>query len=107
MSGRRTRRLTIGSLMACVAALSLILAFLAPLVRQGRPPCMTSAATAGWLLKRPGMASCNECHREVLVADRVRALFATPAQNPPCSAGTLAKGSTSCTSCHAAVRAPG
>jgi hypothetical protein len=102
MAGRtKRRRLTIASLMAAVALLSLPLALVAPLARRGRPPCLSTASTARWLIERPGAASCNDCHSDVGVVDRLRAMLPATGPGPACSAARGARGSVSCASCHA------
>jgi hypothetical protein len=63
MTTQRTRlRLTIASLMALIAALSLLILAVAPLVRLGPPPCLPPITTARWLIARPGAARCTDCH---------------------------------------------
>ena len=63
MTTRRKRlRLTIASFMALIAALSLLILVVAPLVRLGPPPCLTPIPTTRWLIARPGAARCTDCH---------------------------------------------
>jgi hypothetical protein len=97
----KRRRLTVASLMTCIAAVALLLALALPVWRQGHPPCLSSSATARWLLSRPGTASCTNCHGLVSLVDRARAFvpeFAVP--TPDCPAAR-AQGPTSCITCHA------
>jgi hypothetical protein len=103
MTGRaRRHRRTIASLMASVGALSLLMALVRPVVRHGRPPCMSPVATARWLLTRPGLASCNECHSGLGMADRVRALLPAASSAKACpAAASLGEDPRSCVACHA------
>ena len=106
-------RLTIASLMALVAAFAVLWALLLPIVRQGRPPCLGMGATAAWLVKNPGSASCNDCHTNVKISDRLLALLPLPAKAPPAVKPThtqlasarpcpsaLGQAATSCVACH-------
>jgi hypothetical protein len=68
-------RMTIASLMALIAALSLLFLVAVPLHRVGRPPCLTPIRTARWLVARPGVAHCADCHsRPRLKLSRLRDL---------------------------------
>jgi hypothetical protein len=63
MATRRRRiRMTIASVMFLIAALSVFLLVTAPLFRLGPPPCWTTVPTARWLIARPGIAHCADCH---------------------------------------------
>jgi hypothetical protein len=59
---RRRLRMTIASLMVFVAALSLFILVTTPLYRLGPPPCLSPIPTARWLVARPGVAHCIDCH---------------------------------------------
>jgi hypothetical protein len=98
--------------MLSVAAFALIWALILPLLRQGRPPCLSTVGTARWLVQKPAAASCNDCHTSVKIADRLRALLplataTAPAPTkireagtrPPCAAG-VGQDSKSCIACH-------
>jgi hypothetical protein len=106
-------RLTIASLMALVAAFAVLWALVLPIVRQGRPPCLGTPATARWLVRNPGSASCNDCHRSVKIADRLLALLPLPAKATPAVKPThtqlasaracpaaIGQATTSCVACH-------
>ena len=57
---RRPRlRFTVRQLMLAVALLSLILLLGLPLIRVGRPPCLSPMRTASWLITHPGQAKCT------------------------------------------------
>jgi hypothetical protein len=58
----RKLRLSIATVMALIAALSLLFLVLAPLYRLGPPPCLEPIPTARWLVTRPGNAHCADCH---------------------------------------------
>jgi hypothetical protein len=105
MAGRaKRRRITIAAVMASVAVFGLLLGLVAPVARQGRPPCLSSAEAIRWLAARPGAASCNDCHSRVSVADRLRALVPPQTPTGACTAGSPgARGAGSCVSCHANV----
>jgi hypothetical protein len=63
MAARRRRpRMTIASVMVLIALLSLLILVTAPLFRLGPPPCLTPVPTARWLVARPGIAHCTDCH---------------------------------------------
>jgi hypothetical protein len=49
-------------LMVAVALFSVLFLLGAPLVRLGRPPCLSISKTASWLIARPGRANCADCH---------------------------------------------
>jgi hypothetical protein len=73
---RRRLRMTIASLMVLIAALSLLILVTAPLFRLGPPPCLSPLPTARWLVARPGVAHCTDCHA------RPRAAVGLSAPNP-------------------------
>ena len=55
---RRPRlRSTLRQLMVAVALLSLLFLLGGPLIRVGRPPCLSPMKTASWLLTHPGTAN--------------------------------------------------
>jgi hypothetical protein len=60
---RRRPRYSVGAMMSIIVALALIFAVLAPLYHFGRPPCLTPVKTAVWLVAKPAVASCTDCHR--------------------------------------------
>jgi hypothetical protein len=105
-------RLSIASLMLSVAAFALVWAVILPLVRQGPPPCLSTAATARWLALKPTMASCNDCHPSAKFADRLRALLPlatasapAPTKRPQAGTGPSCVASVgldpkSCIACH-------
>ena len=105
-------RLTIASLMILVAAFALVWALVLPLVRQGRPPCLSMVGTARWIVQKPTTASCNDCHAGVKIADRLRALLplataTAPAPTTRRQAGTgptcaasVGRDPKSCIACH-------
>jgi hypothetical protein len=73
MATRRSRlRVTIASLMALIAALSLIFLVVAPLVRLGQPPCLQPLPMTRWLVARPGAARCTDCHANPAAANIFR-----------------------------------
>jgi hypothetical protein len=97
----RRRRLTVASLMTGIAALALLLTLALPVCRQGHPPCLSSSATARWLLSRPGTASCANCHGQAGLANRARASVPAVALTTRNCPGALAQGPNSCIACHA------
>ncbi len=58
----RRLRYSVRRLMGIIVALALILAVLSPLNRFGNPPCLTPVKTVTWLVAKPTMASCVDCH---------------------------------------------
>src|SRR5690242_14364761 len=63
MATRRKRiRLTLASMMVLIAALSSLFLVTVPLFRLGPPPCLTPIPIARWLITRPGVAHCADCH---------------------------------------------
>jgi hypothetical protein len=59
---RRRPRCSVRAMMLIIVALALMFAVLSPLSRYGLPPCLTPAKTAVWLVKKPTIASCVDCH---------------------------------------------
>jgi hypothetical protein len=92
-------RVTIASLMAFVAAFALVCALVLPLIRHSQPPCLSMAGTTRWLLMKPGAASCNDCHSNPTVANRLRSLVPPAAMPKPCTIGS-GQNASSCTACH-------
>jgi hypothetical protein len=98
-------RLTIGTLMGLILALSAPILLISPVFRHGVPPCLSAGRTATWLLCRPGQASCASCHDLVssaaLVQQQAQPL---PLGSAPCEAGARAMLSAgqpqSCVQCH-------
>jgi hypothetical protein len=87
--------------MAFIAVMSVPLALFVPLLREGRPHCLTVGQSARWLIARPGGARCTDCH-----AQRLEVMTMTPMPAPPSCPGAvtqLRKGTSSCVSCHQAV----
>ncbi len=102
MSSKSRRfRFTLTSLMAFVAILSLLFVLVAPLVRQGRPACMSTTATVRWLASRPGTASCRDCHNTEIVAGCVIGLREYTCDNACTRNLRPARASNSCAWCHA------
>jgi hypothetical protein len=86
--------------MAFVAAFALLCALVSPLIRQSQPPCLSVGGTASWLLMKPGVASCKDCHASLTVAHRLQSLVPPSAMPKPCTIGSV-QNVSSCTACHA------
>ncbi len=70
LPSRRNRlRFSLGALMLLIAAIGLFLMLTLPIQRQGIPPCLTPADTLRWLISRPGMGRCGDCHSGINLAD--------------------------------------
>jgi hypothetical protein len=62
---RRQRfRYTLAAMMTFIALTSLILTLTLPLIREGRPPCMSAGRTVRWLASNPGAVRCADCHEQ-------------------------------------------
>lgn len=99
---RRPRlRFSVRQLMAAVLAFGLIFLVIMPLIRLGRPPCLSPVKTASWLISRPGQASCLDCHREtrILLAQSVPPVIPSTDACSRSAPPTLTSQS-SCISCH-------
>ena len=59
---RHRPRYSVRILMGLIIALALIIAVLSPLYHLGPPPCLTPVKTGTWLVAKPAMASCTDCH---------------------------------------------
>ncbi len=68
---RRRFRLSLAALMLSIAALGLVLMLTLPLQRPGIPPCLTSVETLRWLIARPGMSKCTDCHGQSSTSVRI------------------------------------
>ena len=97
----RRIRFTISAMMALIVGIAILITLVLPLVRFGKPICLTTGQTARWLLTSPGYASCTNCH--------ARSPGRRPAETPcwrsvrrPKSCPLVRSGSAtnSCTSCH-------
>ncbi len=100
---QRTRfrriRFTISAMMALIAATAVLLFLVLPLLRVGKPPCLTPALTAQWLLTSPGKASCTNCHAtaNAPAAGRPALAIKAPPATCPIALGSV---TNSCTACH-------
>jgi hypothetical protein len=97
-------RVTVATMMAFIAVTALFIAVVLPLVRHGKPSCLTSVQTAQWLFTSLGKASCTDCHANPAGTDRRQALAALPAAANTCPVAQSGQGSTSCMACHATPR---
>lgn len=99
ISGRK--RVTIASLMSLIAALALLMAFGLPILRHGAPPCLSTMATAQWLVSKPGTANCTQCHAR---AEPGKLAFAvslfTPTTKPAMCRLEEGRDPKSCVACH-------
>jgi hypothetical protein len=93
-------RFTISALMALVAGIAMLTALLLPLVRLGKPSCLTPAQTAVWLLKSPSTASCTNCHATPNASPSVSAALAITTGPEQCPRIPATTASTSCVNCH-------
>jgi hypothetical protein len=56
--------MTIAAMTGLIAVFSVLVLLTVPLYRVGRPPCLQIMPTVRWLVKRPGAASCTDCHAD-------------------------------------------
>ena len=93
-------RFTISAMMALVAGIAVLIALVLPLVRFGKPPCLTTGQTARWLLTSPGNANCTNCHgtpRPPAGGGATLAINSAPRSCPLVRSGSVAN---SCRACH-------
>jgi hypothetical protein len=77
-------RFTVRQLMVAVALFSLLFLLGAPLIRVGRPPCLSLPRTASWLIAHPGRANCADCHKVERQPSAVRERIVTvPCERNP------------------------
>jgi hypothetical protein len=96
----RRVRFTISAMMALVAGIAVLITLVLPLVRFGKPCCLTTGQTARWLLESPGSASCTNCHSTPKPPAGGRATLAIKAAPQSCPLVRSGTASSSCTACH-------
>ena len=97
-------RFTISVMMTLIAGTAVLIFLLLPLVRLGKPPCLTPVRTARWLLTSPGKASCTNCHANPAVSAVAPGTVAIKAAAATCPLGQGGTVTNSCTDCHIRFR---